>query len=68
MFLKYTVPRNNKISPALLPVKIFYTENRSVSLEKKYSRDYKDGSGLLFLKFDFVAGGQEIKIALLVEF
>ena len=30
--------------------------------------DYKDGSGLQFVKLDFVAGGQEIKIALLMEF
>ena len=27
--------------------------------------DYKDISGLQFIKFDFVAGGQEIKIAIL---
>ena len=28
----------------------------------------KDGSGLQFIKFDFVAGGQEVKIAVRVEF
>ena len=40
--------------------------------QKRYSgeqlQDYKDGSGLQFIKFDFMTGGQEIKIAILVEF
>ena len=29
--------------------------------------DYKDRSGLQFIKFDFVTGGQEIKIVILVK-
>ena len=29
---------------------------------------YKDDSGLQFINFDFVAGGQEIKVSILVEF
>jgi len=32
-------------------------------------QDYKDGSGLLlFIKFDFVTGCQEIKIVILMKF
>ena len=31
-------------------------------------QDCKDGSGLQFINFDFVAGGQEIKVSILVEF
>ena len=31
-------------------------------------QDYKDGSGLPFMKFDFVTACQEIKIIILVEF
>ena len=31
-------------------------------------QDYKDGSELQFIKFDFVTGGQEIKIAIPVQF
>ena len=31
-------------------------------------QDCKDGSELQFIKFDVVTGGQEIKIATLVEF
>ena len=30
-------------------------------------QDCKDCSGLLFIKFDFVTDGQEIKIVILVE-
>ena len=30
--------------------------------------DYKDGSGLQFIKLDFVTGGQEIKFAILWNF
>ena len=30
-------------------------------------QDCKDGSGLQFIKFDFVTSGQEIKLAILVE-
>ena len=39
-------------------------QNRSSGFEKKV-RDYKDGSGLQFINFDFMTGGQEIKIAIL---
>ena len=39
---------------------------RRSSLEKK-EKDYKDGSGLQFIKIDFVTGDQEIKLAILVE-
>ena len=31
-------------------------------------QDCKDGSGLQFIKFDFKTGGQEIKLAVLVNF
>ena len=31
-------------------------------------RDYKDGSGLQFINFDFVTGGQEIKVPILLKF
>ena len=31
-------------------------------------QDYKDGSRLQFIKFDFVTGGQEIKVTILVDF
>ena len=31
-------------------------------------QDYKDGSGLRFVKFDFVTGDQEIKVFILVDF
>ena len=31
-------------------------------------QDFKDGSGLQLIKFDFVTGAQEIKLAVLVEF
>ena len=30
-------------------------------------QDYKDGSGLQFIKFDFTTGGQKIKTAILVK-
>ena len=30
-------------------------------------RDYKDGSGLQFIKFDFVTGGEETEIAIRVK-
>ena len=39
-------------------MKRFYKQKRSSS---KKLQDYKDGSGLQFSKFDFLAGGQEIK-------
>ena len=28
--------------------------------------DYKDGSGLQFIKFNFVTGGQEIKVVIVM--
>ena len=31
-------------------------------------QDYKDGSGLQFMKCDFVAGGQKIKDSIVAEF
>ena len=31
-------------------------------------QEYKDGSGLQFINFDFVTGGQEIQVFILVEF
>ena len=36
------------------------------SLEKKCK--ITDGSGLQFIDFDFVAGGQEIKLSILLKF
>ena len=36
---------------------------------KSNSQDYKqDGSGLQFINFDFMTGGQEIKVPILVDF
>ena len=31
-------------------------------------QDCKDGSGLQFMKFDFLTGGQEIKLAIFMKF
>ena len=31
-------------------------------------KDYEDGSGLRFRRFDFVTSGQEIKLGFLVQF
>ena len=42
-------------------------QNRSSSLEKK-RQDYKDGSGLQFINFDLVTGGQNITVSILVKF
>ena len=39
---------------------------RSCTLEGK-RQDYKDGSGLQFIKFHFVTGRQEIKVFISIE-
>ena len=41
-----------------------YIEQNEQWVEDKM-QDYKNRSGLQFIKFDFVTGGQEIKIAIL---
>ena len=48
-------------------IKRFYRAKQKQKLGEKV-QDYKDGSGLQFIDFDFVTGDQEIKIAILVEF
>ena len=47
-------------------IKTFYREKKN-KYSGKEVQDYKDGSGLQFIKFEFVTGCQEIKIAVIVK-
>ena len=48
-------------------IKRFYTAKQKQCFGDK-AQDCKDGSGLQFIKFDSVTGGQETKLSILVEF
>ena len=48
-------------------IKRFYRAKQKKWFVKKV-QDYKDGSGLQFIDFDFAMGGQEIKVSILVKF
>ena len=48
-------------------IKRFYRAKQKQWFRDKVE-DYTDESGLHFIKFDFVTGGQEIKIIMRVEF
>ena len=48
-------------------IKRFYGAKQKQQFGGKV-QDYKDGSGLQFIKFDSMTGGQEIKLSILVEF
>ena len=48
-------------------IKRFYRAKQKQMFAEKV-QDYKDGSGLQFITFDFVAGGREIKASILVKF
>ena len=45
-------------------IKNSIVQNRKTAINKVH---YKDGSGLQFIKFDFLTGGQEIKVSMFVE-
>ena len=47
-------------------IKRFYRAKQKQQFRDKV-QDCKDGSGLQFIKFNFMAGSQEIKTAILVE-
>ena len=57
------IPPNIKVNW----IKGFYSAKQKQQFGEKV-QDYKGGSGLQFTKFDFVTGGREIKIAILVEY
>ena len=44
---------------------VIYPVNSAIYLLNNRGQDCKDGSGLQFIKFDVVIGGQEIKLAIL---
>ena len=46
----------------------FYLESKNKQLLRDKVQDCKDGGILQFIKFDFVAGGQEINNTILMEF
>ena len=48
-------------------IKRFYRAKQKQLFGDK-EQNYKDGSGLQFIDFDFVTGGQEIKASILEEF
>ena len=48
---------------ALNGVKSFYEAKQRQQFGEK-AQDYKDGSGLQFINFDSVTGGQEIKVSI----
>ena len=54
-----------QISPniPLNGIKRFYGAKQKQQFGEK-RQDYKDGSGLQFIKFDFVTGDQEIKLSI----
>ena len=64
--LKGTLSRRH--SKRQMPSNIQLNLITEILLSKTEMQDYKDGSGLKFIKFNFVTGSQEIKIAILVEF
>ena len=53
--------------PTNIQVKRFYGAKQKQQFGDKV-QDCKDESGFKFIKFDFVTGGQEIKLSNLVEF
>lgn len=79
-YLKGTVPRRAIESPlSLFPNYTAKCRKNPNELDKKIlqskleqvfwkeAQDYKDGSGLRFIKFDFVTGCQEIKPSIPVD-
>ena len=48
-------------------IKRFHSAKQKQKFGKEV-QDYKDGSGLQFINFDFMTGDQEIKLSTLVEF
>ena len=60
------MPPNNCKYTTKMDKKILQSKTEAVVWEKV--QDYKDGSGLQFINFDFLTGGREIKIVILVEY
>ena len=58
----YQIQQNIKLNW----INYFIEQNKSSSGDKV--QDCKDRSGLQFINFDFMTGGQGIKLAILMEF